>query len=995
MSSFKARARALDMLGRQQIAGVPTAISELFKNAFDAYADNVVADYFKNSGLLVIRDDGTGMSLEDFENRWLTIGTESKTGGRFGLGNINPPEGKSVRPVTGEKGIGRLAIAMLGSQVLLITRAQRDNCGFVCCFINWRLFELPGLNLDDIHIPVREFGEFPSNIQINEMLDSFTDNIGTLYGRAEESELESIRSEINSFREKIDIEKMESVLGQPCRFDNGSAGTRFYIYPSNPIIVSDLEYDAPNDDAPELNKMLIGFTDSTIPGHGKVPLNTSFRYHKHPEYYEDVISDSNFFTPDEFEKAEHLFTGRFDEYGQFTGTVKIFGRKQASDYVVPWAKSRGRPVGCGPFEMTVMTVQGSRRESLLDEETHARLTEKLYRYGGLYIYRDGIRVLPYGNNKHDFLGIEMRRSKSAGYYFWSYRRLLGAVRLTGAENGNLKEKAGREGFQETKAFRDMRDILVNFFLQTARDFFAKKGEYSEYFMKVRDDNIKRDELLRREEKKKKKKKEEFEIRLRVILAAIESGEHGKKYAAVIGNLNGALSYADGADDKESAALRLVTAEKEAFRSLSGIKEELSISVPRGISLKKETDTDYKRYKDIFSGLEENFFRPAYREIETMISAKSRDARIEIDRRLRIEESLNRLSGDAKKQVSEKTGETRETLGTVSEKVTASTRDSLLSLENVIKNITASLARTDFKDMNDEDIFSWRMEAENRILSVAESGKKELETIKALLDNVSWEKDEEGNIVSYIDVLEAKDSKIGELEEKSDLDSDLAQMGMAVHVINHEFDASIRTVRENLRRLKAWADVNDGLQNVYSGIKNSFDHLDSYLSLFTPLNRRLQRKSAEIKGHEIEEFIYKLFGERFRRHNIDIKSSVAFRQSVVNTFPSSIYPVFVNIIDNATYWLKGFAEGKGLIYFDADGYGFTVSNNGPPIPERDTEAVFEMGFTRKPGGRGLGLHISRQVLKEQGMELEIIPPKKGFNVTFRVTYKKGDANEQIS
>jgi signal transduction histidine kinase len=994
MSSFKARARALDMLGRQQIAGVPTAISELFKNAFDAYADNVVADYFKNSGLLVIRDDGIGMSFEDFENRWLTIGTESKIGGRFGLDGIILPEGKDIRPVTGEKGIGRLAIAMLGSQVLVITRAQRGDCGFVCCFINWRLFELPGLNLDDIHIPVREFHEFPSNIHINEMLDSFTDNIRSLYGRAEESELESITAEINSFRE-IDIEKMESALEEPCKFDNGSAGTRFYIYPSNPIIVRDLEDDQLDNDAPELNKMLIGFTDSIIPGHGEVPLNTSFRYHKHPEFYEDVISDSNFFTPEEFEKADHLFTGRFDEYGQFTGMVKIFGQEQTSDYVVPWAKSRGRPVGCGPFEMTVMTVQGSRKESLLDDETHFRIAEKLNRYGGLYIYRDGIRILPYGNNKHDFLGIELRRSKSAGYYFWSYRRLLGAVRLTGAENANLKEKAGREGFQETKAFRDMRDILINFFLQTARDFFADKGEYSECFMKGRDENIKRDELLRREEKKKKIKKEEFEMRLRGILSAIENREHEKKYAAVIGNLNGALSYADGADDKESAALRLVTAEKEAFRSLSGIKEELRISVPRGISIKKETYRDYKSYKDIFSGLEENFFRPAYREIERMISEKSRDARIEIDRRLRIEESLNRLSGDAKKQVSEKTGETRETLGTVSEKVTASTRDSLLSLENIIKNITASLARTDFKDMNDEDIFSWRMDAENRILSVAESGKKELETIKALLDNVSWEKDEEGNIVSYIDVLEANDSKIGELEEKSDLDSDLAQMGMAVHVINHEFDASIRTVRENLRRLKAWADVNEGLQNVYSGIKNSFDHLDSYLSLFTPLNRRLQRKAAEIKGHEIEEFIYKLFGERFRRHNIEIKSSREFRQSVINTFPSSVYPVFVNIIDNATYWLKGITEGKGLIYFDADYHGFTVSNNGPAIPERDMEAVFEMGFTRKPGGRGLGLHISRQVLKELGMELEIIPPKKGFNVTFRVTYKKGDADEQIS
>ena len=990
MSGFKTRARALDMLGRQQIAGVPTAISELFKNAYDAYADNVVADYFSNSGLLVIRDDGIGMSLEEFESRWLTIGTESKLGGRFGLDGINPPSGKQPRPVMGEKGIGRLAIAMLGNQVLVITRAERGRGDFVCCFINWRLFGLPGLNLEDIHIPLREFNVFPSNIQIHEMLDSFLENIQTLSGRAEESELDSITSEINSFR-GIDLEKTEPVLERPCKFENSSSGTRFYIYPSSPLIASDLEGDTVDGDAPELNKMLIGFTDGIIPGHGEVPVNTNFRYHKYPEYYEDVISDSNFFTPEEFEKGEHLFSGRFDEFGQFTGKVKIFGEEQASDYVVPWEKSRGRPAGCGPFEMTVMTVQGLKKETLLDSETHSRLIEKLFRYGGLYIYRDGIRILPYGNNKHDFLGIELRRSKGAGYYYWSYRRLFGAVRLTGAENGNLKEKAGREGFQETKAFRDMRDILINFFIQTTRDFFTEKGEYSGYFMKVRDDNIKRDELLKREEKKKRKKKEDFERRFREILAMLESREHERKYALVIGNLNSALSYADSADDKESVALKLIDAEKEAFQGLQDIKEELRISVPRGISLKKETDREYKHYKDIFSGMEKDFFRPAYREIETMISAKSRDARIEIDRRLRIEESLKRLSGDAKKQVSEKTVETKETLTAVSEKVTGSTRESLLSVENAIKDITASLARTDFKDMEEEDIFAWRMDAENRILSVAESGKKELETIKTLLDNVSWEKDEEGNIVSYIDVLEANDSKIGELEEKADLDSDLAQMGMAVHVINHEFDASIRTVRDNLRRLKAWADVNQGLQNVYSGIKNSFDHLDSYLSLFTPLNRRLQRKAVEIKGHEIEEFIFKLFGERFRRHNIEIKSSREFRQSVINTFPSSVYPVFVNIIDNATYWLRGIAGGKGLIYFDTDSYGFTVSNNGPAIPERDTGAVFEMGFTRKPGGRGLGLHISRKVLEERDMELEIIRPKKGFNVTFRVTYKKGDGN----
>ncbi|MCY4462099.1 MAG: hypothetical protein OXC26_17180 [Albidovulum sp.] len=44
MAKFHVRARTVDLLGRQQIAGIPTAISELFKNSHDAYARNVEVD---------------------------------------------------------------------------------------------------------------------------------------------------------------------------------------------------------------------------------------------------------------------------------------------------------------------------------------------------------------------------------------------------------------------------------------------------------------------------------------------------------------------------------------------------------------------------------------------------------------------------------------------------------------------------------------------------------------------------------------------------------------------------------------------------------------------------------------------------------------------------------------------------------------------------------------------------------------------------------------
>src|SRR5579863_9469141 len=77
--SFQTRARTIDHLGRGQIADAPTAISELWKNAYDAYARNVALHIFDGSiEIAAIVDDGIGMSREDVLGRWLVIGTESK-----------------------------------------------------------------------------------------------------------------------------------------------------------------------------------------------------------------------------------------------------------------------------------------------------------------------------------------------------------------------------------------------------------------------------------------------------------------------------------------------------------------------------------------------------------------------------------------------------------------------------------------------------------------------------------------------------------------------------------------------------------------------------------------------------------------------------------------------------------------------------------------------------------------------------------------------------
>lgn len=83
-------------------------------------------------------------------------------------------------------------------------------------------------------------------------------------------------------------------------------------------------------------------------------------------------------------------------------------------------------------------------------------------YGGLYIYRDDFRVLPYGRQNADFLRFEERRSRRIGTYYFSYRRMFGFLGLSRNENPNLKDKSSREGLINNASYRAFESDLMAF-----------------------------------------------------------------------------------------------------------------------------------------------------------------------------------------------------------------------------------------------------------------------------------------------------------------------------------------------------------------------------------------------------------------------------------------------------------------------------------------------------------------------------------------------------
>ena len=85
MPQFRAKARAVELLGKGQISDLPTAITELWKNGYDAYGDKLECCLYLQGyeglkkPIFVISDDGIGMTREDVLEKWLILGTESKS----------------------------------------------------------------------------------------------------------------------------------------------------------------------------------------------------------------------------------------------------------------------------------------------------------------------------------------------------------------------------------------------------------------------------------------------------------------------------------------------------------------------------------------------------------------------------------------------------------------------------------------------------------------------------------------------------------------------------------------------------------------------------------------------------------------------------------------------------------------------------------------------------------------------------------------------------
>lgn len=152
---FKTSSRMPLLLGDELIPDPGYAVFELVKNAHDADATTVKIELRdvddRESGAIIVRDNGQGMDRDTLLHAWLVMGTTLRRG-QSRDGFRTPRFG---RPSLGEKGIGRFASHKLGDRIRLVTR-MRNKPEYVVT-LDWTSFDpdAPAF-LEDVPVRITE-----------------------------------------------------------------------------------------------------------------------------------------------------------------------------------------------------------------------------------------------------------------------------------------------------------------------------------------------------------------------------------------------------------------------------------------------------------------------------------------------------------------------------------------------------------------------------------------------------------------------------------------------------------------------------------------------------------------------------------------------------------------------------------------------------------------------------------------------------------------------
>ena len=412
-------------------AGAPVAARQVFHDTILGVGDDpenfkrVLSDAYIDQNWIKVQDCGHGMTAQELEEVFLTIGTRSRRGEKVNeQGDFVDPG----RTVLGDKGVGRLSAMRLGDHMVVTTSRSGEAYQNVLA-IDWRRFSHESTDMIgdiDIH-PLRgERKETPSDRGTTILIRNLRgDWDAGVFGRMVEGQFKRI------------VDPFPTSRSEP--------GWR------DPNDLFRLHFNGKQFKVPEVPGWLLEQAHAVVTAHyemlkdgtPRLRGDIDYKLREREKQFELVEAELMSLTDPIVDRKIRTGPKTLRELGPFSVRFYWYNRLLLKE--IPGI--------------------GKKREIVGRVNSWA---------GGLMVFRDFFRISPYGGQDDDWLELDKKALASTSYKV-NRSQIIGQVSLS-SRNFMLTEQTNREGLVENEYKQVLVGILRHILITEFRGFITRVDE---------------------------------------------------------------------------------------------------------------------------------------------------------------------------------------------------------------------------------------------------------------------------------------------------------------------------------------------------------------------------------------------------------------------------------------------------------------------------------------------------------------------------------------
>lgn len=249
---------------------------------------------------------------------------------------------------------------------------------------------------------------------------------------------------------------------------------------------------------------------------------------------------------------------------------------------------------------------------------------------------------------------------------------------------------------------------------------------------------------------------------------------------------------------------------------------------------------------------------------------------------------------------------------------------------------------------------------------------------SITPNYDFMKNLESYTVVTTDITESK-----KIEEQRKRDEKLLAMGELASGVAHEIRNPINSIGMIAQRLNKEftpTESTEEYSTITSLLKDEVNRINKIITQFLQYAKPIElQKSSVVLGKFFGD-IHQLFTDQAKQKNIGF--TINGNENLTANFdPELLKQTLMNIIQNAFDAVKENGKVESNYFRENGNIVISVSDNGSGIPVENQSKIFDLYFTSKKDGNGLGLSISQKIISQHKGSIEFTSSNQG--TTFKI------------